>query len=155
MMRRLGSKAFLIIAAVLVAGALPQGVAGQTDPSPGNPPPLSRDDLPPFPEKPFIPPDWAPIPDDLIITIVREDQIAGQFRILDITLNHEIDEETLAALATLLRDSDDMTYLRTYIVYYLPGMTPGSRGWATTHFLPDLEVNFVGPDLPANQAQPL
>jgi hypothetical protein len=153
-MRSLGSKALLIAAAVIAAGAVPGNVAGQTDPSPGNPPPLSRADLPPFPEKPFIPPDWAPIPDDLVITIVREDQIAGQFRILDVTLNHEIDEETLTALANLLRDSDDMTYLRTYIVYYLPGMEPGSRGWATTHFLPDLEVNFVGPELPPDQTTP-
>jgi hypothetical protein len=147
-MRTLGSTALLIGAAVLVAGALPASVAGQTNPLPGNPPPLSRDQLPPFPERPFVPPDWAPIPDDLVITIVREDQIAGQFRILDITLNHEVDEETLVALANLLRDEDDVTYLRTYIVYYLPGMTPGSRGWATSHFLPELEVQLVGPELP-------
>jgi hypothetical protein len=151
-MRRIGSKALLIVAAGLVVGALPDSAAAQTNPSPGNPPPLSRDDLPPFPERPFIPPDWAPIPDDLVVTIVREDQIAGQFRILDITLNHEVDEETLASLATLLRDEDDMTYLRTYIVYYLPGMEPGSRGWATSHFLPELEVRFVEPPLPV---QPL
>lgn len=148
-MRRLGSRALLIVAAVIVAGVLPGPVLGQTNPSPGNPPPLSRDDLPPFPERPFVPPDWAPIPDDLVVTIVREDQIAGQFRILDITLNHEVDEETLTALANLLRDEDDMTYVRTYIVYYLPGMAPGSRGWATSHFLPDLEVRLVEPELPA------
>lgn len=148
-MRRLGSKALLIVAAVAVAGAIPVAAAGQTNPSPGNPPPLSRADLPPFPERPFVPPDWAPIPDDLVITIVREDQIAGQFRILDVTLNHEVDVETLTSLATLLRDEDDMTYLRTYIVYYLPGMTPGEAGWATSHFLPELEVRLVEPPLPA------
>jgi hypothetical protein len=151
-MRRDVTKAFLIVATALGAVALPGSAWGQTNPSPGNPPALSRDDLPPFPERPFVPPDWAPIPDDLVITIVREDQIAGQFRILDITLSHEIDEPTITALANLLRDEDDMTYLRTYIVYYLPGMTPGEAGWATSHFLPELEVRFVEPALPA---QPL
>jgi hypothetical protein len=147
-MRRLGWSALPLVAAIIVAGALPGSAEGQTNPSPGNPPALSRDDLPPFPERPFVPPDWAPIPDDLVITIVREDQIAGQFRILDITLNHEVDEVTLTALANLLRDADDVTYLRTYIVYYLPGMEPGSRGWATSHFLPELEVRLVEPPLP-------
>ena len=151
-MRRVAAKAFLIVAVVVGTGALPASAWGQTNPSPATPQPLSRDDLPPFPERPFVPPDWAPIPDDLVITIVREDQIAGQFRILDITLNHEIDEPTLTALANLLRDDDDMTYMRTYIVYYLPGMTPGEAGWATSHFLPELEVRFVEP---AVEPQPL
>ena len=148
-MRRQGRRGLLIVVAALVAGAVPGPAWAQ---SPGNPTPLSRADLPPFPERQFVPPDWAPIPDDLVITIVREDQIAGQFRILDVTLSHEIDVETLTALANLLKDSDDMTYQRTYIVYYLPGMTPGEAGWATSHFLPELEIRFVEPPAPT---QPL
>lgn len=100
-------------------------------------------ELPPRPREPFEPPDWAPVPDDLDIAIIREDEIPGQFRILDVELSREVDEELLGIIATLLRDADDMPYMRTYIVFYLPGMRSGERGWATAHFLPDLEVRFV------------
>ena len=98
---------------------------------------------PPHPRRPFTPPEWAPVPDDLAIVVIREDVIPGQFRILDVELSREVDTEMLAIIANLLRDADDMVYLRTYIVYYLPGMVSGAGGWATSHFLPDLEVRLV------------
>ena len=98
---------------------------------------------PPQPRQPFTPPDWAPVPQDLDIVVIREDVIPGQFRILDIELSREVDEEMLAVIANLLRDGDDMIYQRTYIVYYLPGMRSGTGGWATAHFLPDLEVRLI------------
>ena len=105
-------------------------------------------ELPPRPREPFQPPEWAPVPDDLDIVIMREDEIPGQFRILDVELSREIDEELLGIIATLLRDADDMIYMRTYVVFYLPGMRSGERAWATAHFLPDLEVQLVE-DAPA------
>lgn len=109
---------------------------------------------PPFPSEAFVPPDWAPLPDDLDIVIIRQDEIAGQFRILDVTLNREITEEEIVVLANLLKDSSEMPYQRTYIVYYLPGMPPGQGGWATSHFLPDLEVGFVDQDAELQQSTP-
>ena len=98
---------------------------------------------PPQPRQPFTPPEWAPVPDDLGIVVIREDVIPGQFRILDVELSRKVDEEMIAIVANLLRDADDMVYLRTYIVYYLPGMVSGTGGWATSHFLPDLEVRLL------------
>lgn len=126
-----------LIAAALLVPAASDAQAQQ----PGQPDPSLE--LPPRPREPFDPPEWALVPEDLEIVIVREDVIPGQFRILDVELNRQVDEQLLRAIATLLRDADDMVYLRTYIVYYLPGMRSGDRGWATAHFLPDLEVRFV------------
>jgi hypothetical protein len=101
-------------------------------------------EVPQQPRRPFTAPDWAPVPEDLDIVVVREDVIPGQFRILDVELNREITEELIAVIANLLRDADDMVYERTYIVYYLPGMRSGEIGWATSHFSPDLEVQVIG-----------
>lgn len=103
------------------------------------------------PRESFEPPEWAPVPDDLDIVIMREDEIPGQFRILDVEVSREIDEELLGIVATLLRDADDMIYMRTYVVFYLPGMRSGERAWATAHFLPDLEVQLVE-DAPATDS---
>ncbi len=100
---------------------------------------------PPQPRRPFSPPEWAPFPDDLEIVVIREDEIPGQFRILDVELDRKVDAEVLETLANLLRDADDMVYLRTYIVYYVPGMEAGAGGWATSHFNPDLEVRILDP----------
>ncbi len=105
--------------------------------------PQQLEEMPPRPRQPFTPPDWAPIPDDLEIVVIREDVIPGQFRILDVEISREVDEEMLAMIANLLRDADDMIYQRTYIVYYLPGMRSGEPGWATAHFLPELEVRLL------------
>ena len=126
---------------VLILGFAAQGLAAQQPP----PEPADAGGLPPIPRKPFTPPDWAPLPDGLQIVIIREDVIPGQFRILDVELSQEVDEETIEVIANLLRDADDMIYQRTYIVYYLPGMASGEVGWATSHFTPDLEIQLIGP----------
>ena len=131
----------LIGTAVLAAGAADAGAQ-----QPGNPDQVLE--LPARPRESFQPPEWAPVPDDLDIVIMREDEIPGQFRILDVEVSREIDEELLGIIATLLRDADDMIYMRTYVVFYLPGMRSGERAWATAHFLPDLEVQLVE-DAPA------
>ena len=136
-LRGRGAAVSALAAAALLALAACDGQAQQ----PGEPDPLLE--LPPRPREPFDPPGWAPVPEDLAIVVIREDVIPGQFRILDVELSRQVDEELLGVIATLLRDADDMVYLRTYIVYYLPGMLSGERGWATAHFLPDLEVRFV------------
>lgn len=142
-MRRTSSRAFLVIGLLLglvTFGPLCGTAAAQ---QPG----AADLELPPFPEQPFQVPDWAPLPNDLEVVIIREDVIPGQFRILDVRLNHTVDEDNLTILANLLRDADEMPYLRTYIVYYLPGMKSGDGGWATSHFTPDLEVKLLQPQL--------
>ena len=134
------------VSGLIVTAFFAVGAADARAQQPGDPDQVVE--LPPRPREPFEPPEWAPVPDDLDIVIIREDEIPGQFRILDVEVSREIDEELLGIVATLLRDADDMIYMRTYVVFYLPGMRSGERAWATAHFLPDLEVQLVE-DAPA------
>jgi hypothetical protein len=136
---RSGALRIAAVALALVsAGPLCERVAAQqTGPAEVEPPP--------FPEYAFEVPDWAPIPHDLDVVVLREDIVPGAFRILDVRLSYKVDEDTLAALANLLREADEMPYPQTYIVYYLPGMRSGDGGWATSHFLPELQVRVLQP----------
>jgi hypothetical protein len=138
---QMASRILTLALGVLIVGFGAQGLSAQQP----TPEPADAGGLPPIPRKPFTPPDWAPLPDDLEIVVIREDVIPGQFRILDVELSREVDEETIEVIANLLRDDDDMIYQRTYIVYYLPGMASGEVGWATSHFTPDLEIRVLDP----------
>jgi hypothetical protein len=71
----------------------------------------------------------------------------GVKRGLDIRLNRKVSEEVLRAIATELKNSDQHTYERTLIGYYLPGMEVGSGAWATSHFDPDLQIRIIGVSL--------
>ena len=77
-------------------------------------------------------------------TILKADIVPGIKRVLDIRLNHKVPEEVLRAIATQLKHSDQHTYERTFISYYLPGMEVGSGAWATSHFDPDLQIRIFG-----------
>ena len=82
----------------------------------------------------------VPIPNDVSYTIVSSAVTPGFKRTLDIRLNRKVPEEVLRTIATQLKNSDEHTYERTFIMYYLPGMEVGSLAWATSHFDPDLQV---------------
>ena len=43
-----------------------------------------------------------------------------------------------------LKATEAHSYQRTFILYYLPDMTPGNGAWATTDFDPDLNVQILG-----------
>lgn len=68
----------------------------------------------------------------------------GVKRSLDVRLEHRVSEETLRAIALELKSQELHNYDRTFITYYLPGMTVGSGAWATSHFDPDLKVKILG-----------
>lgn len=76
--------------------------------------------------------------------IVNSDVIPRKKRSLDIILNRKVTHGELQLLALELKDKDSMKYERTFICYYLPGMTPGAGAWATTHFNPDLKIEIYG-----------
>ena len=84
------------------------------------------------------------IPDDVSYSIIDSTAIAGIKRSLDVRLNKRVSEDTLHAIALKLKSQDSLAYDRTFITYYLPGMTVGAGAWATTHFTPDLEVKILG-----------
>ena len=98
--------------------------------------------LPPTPDSQPI--QEPTIPDDMSYSIIDSTAIAGIKRSLDVRLNKRVTEDTLRAIALKLKSQDSRDYDRTFITYYLPGMTVGAGAWATTHFTPDLEVKILG-----------
>lgn len=58
----------------------------------------------------------------------------------------------LRKLALKLRDAEPGKYERMFITYYLPGMTPGSGAWASSHFNPNLEVKILGTTIAEEKA---
>lgn len=89
----------------------------------------------------------VPVPNDVSYTIIKTDVMPGIKRGLDIRLNRKVSEEVLRTIATELKNSDQHTYERTLIAYYLPGMEVGSGAWAISHFDPDLQIRILGASL--------
>ena len=99
------------------------------------------------PEQTELMPDSTPEKteqDDVSYSIIDSTATAGIKRSLDVRLNKRVAEDTLRAMALKLKSQDSRDYDRTFITYYLPGMTVGAGAWATTHFQPDLEVKILG-----------
>ena len=88
--------------------------------------------------------DASLIPADVSYLVIDSDIRPGIKRSLDIRLNKKVSEDVLRAIALELKSNDSRQYDRTFIVYYLRGMTVGAGGWATTHFDPTLEVRILG-----------
>ena len=89
-------------------------------------------------------PNQPTIPDDVSYSIIDSTARADIKRSLDVRLNKRVAEDTLHAIALKLKSQDSRDYDRTFITYYLPGMTVDAGAWATTHFTPDLEVKILG-----------
>ena len=84
------------------------------------------------------------IPKDVSYTIINTDIMPRMKRSLDIRLNRRVSENVLRSIALKLKKKDKKQYKRTFICYYLPGMTVGAGAWATTHFNPNLQVQILG-----------
>jgi hypothetical protein len=89
-------------------------------------------------------PQEATIPSDVSFSIIDSSTLPSIKRSLDVRLNKKVSEQTLRAIALKLKAQDSRAYDRTFIAYYLPGMTVGAGAWATTHFDPNLEVLILG-----------
>jgi len=63
---------------------------------------------------------------------------------IDIRLEQKVSKDFLQKLALKLRQEEPIKYDRIFISYLLPGMTPGSGAWATSHFNPNLKVEILG-----------
>jgi hypothetical protein len=86
----------------------------------------------------------ATIPTDVSFSIIDSSTLPSIKRRLDVRLNKKVSEQNLRAIALKLKGQDAQVYDRTFIFYYLPGMTVSAGAWATTHFTPDLEVRILG-----------
>ena len=82
------------------------------------------------------------IPTDVSYTVIGTETVPHIKRSLDDRLNKKVSEDVLRAIALELKSNDSNRYARTFIVYYLPGMTVDAGGWATSHFNPKLEVRI-------------
>lgn len=82
--------------------------------------------------------------EDLRYEIINVSRMDGTKCSLDVMLGRKVSSDVLRALAISLRDAEPRRYQRMFICYYLPGMTPGTGAWATSHFSPDLKVEILG-----------
>lgn len=86
----------------------------------------------------------AIIPSGVSVSIIDSKTVPGIKRTLDIRLNKKVSRKTLRSIALELKARDGRHYQRTFMTYYLPGMTVGAGAWATTHFDPNLRVRILG-----------
>ncbi len=77
-------------------------------------------------------------------TIIKSETFHDIKRSLEVRLSERISKEKLRDIAHELKSQESRNYDRTFIVYYLPSMDSEGRGWATTHFNPDLEIRILG-----------
>lgn len=77
-------------------------------------------------------------------TIIEKSRLGSIKYSVDIRLSKKVSENFLQLLALKIRKEEPRKYDRMFITYYLPGMTPGSGAWATSHFNPNLEVKILG-----------
>ena len=83
------------------------------------------------------------IPADVSYSVVDTDIVPGIKRSLDVRLNKKVSKDVLRAIALELKSNDSRQYDLTFIVYYLPGMSVGAGGWASTDFDPTLDVRIL------------
>ena len=84
------------------------------------------------------------IPDDVEYTIIQ-DLPRPQFdnRLVKVSLNKKVSEETLTAIAQEVRNKNAGVE-RIMIGYYVRGMDTERASWATSHFTPDLDIEILG-----------
>jgi len=63
---------------------------------------------------------------------------------IEIRLEKKVTKDFLQKLAFKLWEDQPRQYDRLFLEYYLPGMTPGSGAWATSHLNLNLEVSILG-----------
>lgn len=85
-------------------------------------------------------------------TVIGKSNLGSIKCSIDIRLEKKVTKEFLHKLALKLRKAEPREYDRMFITYYLPGMTPGSGAWATSHFDPNLEVKILGTTIEEEKA---
>ena len=85
-------------------------------------------------------------------TVIEKSNMGSIKSSVSIRLEKKVSRDFLHQLAFKLRESEPRKYDRMFIAYYLPGMTPGSGAWATSHFNPNLEVKILGTTIEEEKA---
>ncbi len=85
-------------------------------------------------------------------TIIEKSSMRSIKLAIDIRLEQKVSKDFLQKLALKLRQEEPIKYDRMFITYYLPGMTPGSGAWATSHFNPNLKIEILGTTIDEEKA---
>lgn len=85
-------------------------------------------------------------------TVIEKSNFGSMQSRIDLRLDKKVSKDYLRKLALRLQEAEPRTYERIFINYYLPGMTPGSGAWATSHFNPNLEVKILGTTIAEEKA---
>ena len=81
-------------------------------------------------------------------SVIHDDSVPGAKRTIDVRLEGRVSEDALRIIAQQLKSTETEEYLRTFILYYLPGMEIDRGAWASSHFdaigQPGLHVRILG-----------
>ena len=85
-------------------------------------------------------------------SIIEKSNMGSIKASIEIRLEQKVSKDYLQKFALKLQQKEPRQYERMFITYYLPGMTPGSGAWATSHFNPNLEVKILGTTIEEEKA---
>lgn len=85
-------------------------------------------------------------------TVIEKTNLGTVKGSIVIRLEKKVTRDLLHELALNLKKAQPRKYDRLFIEYYLPGMTPGSGAWATSHFNPNIEVRILGTTIEEEKA---
>lgn len=83
--------------------------------------------------------------DSTAYTIRSDEKKSNIVRKVHVELPKRLSEKQLEVVANEIKSSDQNNYERTLIMYRIKD-EKSVAAWATTHFDPDLEINFIGLD---------
>ena len=77
-------------------------------------------------------------------SVISDKEGSWNKRTIQVRLPEKITMDELRLLSEELKKTEKKNYERTYIYYLLPGQKVGAGAWATSHFLPTVEVEILG-----------
>ncbi len=86
------------------------------------------------------------IPSDISFSVINETRNDTLKKVnVNIRINKKVDKEVLKLIGNKLKtDLQLEKYSKIWMFYFLPNTKVGSGAWATTHFTPNLKVEFYG-----------
>jgi len=76
-------------------------------------------------------------------TITNDESMRNIKRSVEVALHRKITKDELRKIALYINKSDSTVYDKTFIEYWIKGMSRDSGCWATTHFNPMLKVEIL------------
>ena len=80
-----------------------------------------------------------------VYKIISDENFGTEKRTVDVLLDERVSEQQLEKLANKIQKMNSEKFKRTFIMYRIQG-EKSIAAWATTHFDPDLKIDFIGLD---------